>query len=402
MRPSSGWRLPRVGTLWHVSVMYGWGYRRVALADLIAFAWSAPMRELAARMQLSDVGLKKLLRSHGVSGPPQGHWNRVHAGRSVSGPPAAPARRPGQRSFIHVDGRFANLPEAPLPSSAGPFASAKVPEDLEKLRAQELKMVGRPASATKITVPHPAIRTLLAGDEKERTKAAETRWHTAVILYDSPFEKRRLRILNAVFLTLSRMGYGATSDRDGYHTSFYAIIGDTSVPLNFDEAGRKAVAYNRYTAPRPDPKRSASVPLRLTAGSSTWQDDASGKLEGRIADIAAGLIVEGERSYRTHLRELEERAERERIEAERRRHEHLQKANADRVIALAESGRLLAEAENLRNLIARVGAAVTEGRLHVSADQLAEWRRWADQEADKLDPVISGQVRMHLLPPQCD
>ncbi len=41
--------------------MYGWAHRRVALADLIAFAWSAPMRDLATRMQMSDVGLKKLL-----------------------------------------------------------------------------------------------------------------------------------------------------------------------------------------------------------------------------------------------------------------------------------------------------------------------------------------------------
>lgn len=107
--------------------MYGWGHRRVALADLIAFAWSAPMRDLATRMQMSDVGLKKLLRTHGVSGPPQGHWNRVHAGRPVSEPPAAPARRPGEKPYIHVDGRFVDLPEAPLPLSAGPFASAKVP-----------------------------------------------------------------------------------------------------------------------------------------------------------------------------------------------------------------------------------------------------------------------------------
>ena len=50
----------------------------------------------------------------------------------------------------------------------------------------------------------------------------------------------------------------------------------------------------------------------------------------------------------------------------------LRKANADRVVALIESGRLLAEAENLRNLIARVGAAVVDGRLDPSLDQLAE------------------------------
>jgi hypothetical protein len=382
--------------------MYGWGYHRVALADLIAFAWSAPMRELAAQVGLSDVGLKKLLRSYGVSGPPQGHWNRVQAGRPVPGPPAAPARGPGKRPYIHVDSRFAHLPEAPLPSSAGPFASAKVPEDLDELSVLELKANGRPASAAKITIPHPAIRMLLARDEKERTKAAENRWHTANVLYDSPFERRRLRILNAVFLTLGRRGHEAKSDRQDHHTEFSVIIGDTRVGVTLDEAGRKAGAYNRYNAPRLDPKRAASVKLRLSAGTASWQDDDAGTLEAKVAEIGAGLIVEGERAYRTHLRELEEQAERERIAAEQRRQERLRKANADRVVALIESGRLLAEAENLRSLITRVGAAVTEGRLELSTDQLAEWRHWADLEADKLDPVMSGQVRAHLLPPRCD
>jgi len=95
-----------------------------------------------------------------------------------------------------------------LPSSAGPFASAKVPEDL---RAQTLEANGWPASAAKITLPHPAIRMLLAQAEKQRAKAAEVRWHTANVLYDSPFEKRRLRILNALFLTLNRQAYDADS-----------------------------------------------------------------------------------------------------------------------------------------------------------------------------------------------
>lgn len=62
---------------------------------------------------------------------------------------------------------------------------------------------------------------------------------------------------------------------------------------------------NRYDVPRPDPKRPASVPLRLTAGSSTWQDDGPEKLEASIAKMSAGPIVEGERTYRMHLRELE-------------------------------------------------------------------------------------------------
>ena len=45
---------------------YGWNDILVMPDDLRAFAWSAPMRDLAAQLDLSDVGLKKLLASYGV------------------------------------------------------------------------------------------------------------------------------------------------------------------------------------------------------------------------------------------------------------------------------------------------------------------------------------------------
>ena len=38
--------------------------------QLYEFAWSAPMRDLAAKVGMSDVGLKKLLSNHGVPAPP--------------------------------------------------------------------------------------------------------------------------------------------------------------------------------------------------------------------------------------------------------------------------------------------------------------------------------------------
>lgn len=83
-------------------------------------------------------------------------------------------------------------------------------------------------------------------------------------------------------------------------------------------------------------------------------------VETKVAEIAVGLIVEGERTYRAHLYKLEEQAECQRIEAEQHRQERLRKANVDRFLALIESDRLLAEAENPRSLIAGVGATVME------------------------------------------
>src|SRR5690242_17958822 len=90
--------------------------------DLQDFAWTAPMRDLAAKVDLSDVGLRRLLKAEGVVTPPQGYWNKLHAGNPVSKCPKVPPRRPGESGRVHLDGRFANVLNAveSLPSS-GPF-----------------------------------------------------------------------------------------------------------------------------------------------------------------------------------------------------------------------------------------------------------------------------------------
>ncbi|TAJ82896.1 hypothetical protein [Reyranella sp.] len=65
---------------------------RRALYDLV---WSKPMRDAAADVGISDVGLKKRCRSQAVPVPPQGYWNKVHAGhRMPPRPPLPPQARP--------------------------------------------------------------------------------------------------------------------------------------------------------------------------------------------------------------------------------------------------------------------------------------------------------------------
>jgi hypothetical protein len=54
---------------------------RRQIYDLI---WSKPMRDAAAEIGLSDVGLKKVCIRHRVPVPPQGYWNKVHAGQKPS------------------------------------------------------------------------------------------------------------------------------------------------------------------------------------------------------------------------------------------------------------------------------------------------------------------------------
>jgi hypothetical protein len=81
-------------------------------------------------------------------------------------------------------------------SWAGPFASKYVPEDLEELRANELKAIG------KVTVPksleryHPGLSDLMKKEAKRRAKHEASRWNWDAPKFDGPLDQRKLRLLN--------------------------------------------------------------------------------------------------------------------------------------------------------------------------------------------------------------
>ena len=131
-------------------------------------------------------------------------------------------------------------------------------------------------------------------------------------------------------------------------------------------------------------------------GEMSWQDDAVGKLETKIAEIVARIIVAGEARFRRGLKEAEEREEQHRRWQEQRRREEIERRNAERLKRLRNSGELLRQAEDLRVLIARVRGAVVAGSVGVDQRRLQEWERWASAEADRLDPILSGQIMTHL------
>lgn len=375
--------------------------------DLQNFAWSAPMRDQAAKIGLSDVGLKKLLKSHGVITPPQGHWNRVHAGKPVPKCPKLPARRPGETGRIHVDHRFISVLTAvePMPSS-GPFASAAVPEDLDELYQQELKAIGRVSVPRKLERFHHGLAQIFKQEERRRAKFAASNWPWDAPKFDSAVDRRRLRILNAVFMTLNRRGQsGDVYERDG-EIHARARIGDMYLGLYIEVTGKhRTVQVQGRIRAAPDLPGSTPLALSVDPGfdrknCTTWQDDAQGTLETKIAEIVARIITMGEAKFRRSLREAEERAEEHRRWQEQRRREEIEQRNADRLKQLRESGDLLRQAEDLRALIARVRDAAVAGSVGVDQGRLEEWERWASAEADRLDPILSGQIITHLAPPE--
>jgi len=365
------------------------------------------MRDLAAQVGMSDVGLKKVLRAHGVTTPPQGHWNKVHAGRPVPERPKAPDRRPGERGRIRLDEKFSKvLSAAPAIPVEGPFASKFVPEDLEELRAMELKALGKVAVPPNLLSAHPGLVALMKKEERQREKYSVSRYSWDEPKFDNPFDQRRLRFANGLFRALAKRGHSGNAHEQGDELHFGAVIGDTFIAIQIDAAGNQRKATRRgYASSKRDIP--ASTPMLLKFGSmhrnepgETWQDDKSGKIESRLAEIAAGVIVAGEAAFRRGLRAEQERLEEARRYEEARRQEKLAALEKERLGQLRRSGELLREAEDIRRLVEGVKAAVLLGEQPVSGQDLENWEKWAVGYADRIDPIKSGQFLTHVQAPK--
>lgn len=111
-------------------------FTRQQLHDLV---WSAPMREVAKRLGLSDVGLRKHCVKSFVPPPPQGYWNKVHAGQTdkVVPLPPRPPGIPDEISIGQEDYRTYNqrlLAKEPVPPVFD--------ETVENLRARVARNIG--------------------------------------------------------------------------------------------------------------------------------------------------------------------------------------------------------------------------------------------------------------------
>jgi hypothetical protein len=280
-----------------------------------------------------------------------------------------------------------------------------VPEDLDALLAQELKAIGRVGTPKTLDGAHQGLVHLLKQKKRRHEKDAERQYNWDSPKFDNPLAKRRLRILNAIFLALAKRGhYGDVFERNG-ELHARAIVGDTYLGLNIAVAGKhRTVMQHGYLRPAPDLPAMTPLVLKIDPNFDgkpmvAWQDDEEGKLETRIAQIAAGIIVAGEAKFRRSLKEAEEREERYRAEQEKRRLERLAQLNEQRIADLHKSGELLRQAQDIRALVERMRSAMGAARLEVEPEALNAWERWALTEADKLDPMLSGQVLKHLHEP---
>ena len=171
--------------------------------ELYAQVWATPMSRLAREYGVSGKGVAKICDRLGVPYPPRGYWARTDTGKTVKQTPL-PAARPGKPTQATI------TPSQPAPPPA------RLSPELEEALVAARRLAAGLTVPDRLQRPHPIV----AGWIRERRTRREDarRWHAGGPLPAdfTAIERRRHRILSALFSALEQHGYaeGSGSGKD--------------------------------------------------------------------------------------------------------------------------------------------------------------------------------------------
>jgi hypothetical protein len=377
--------------------------KRLSRKQLYELVWSEPMKILAPRFGISDVALKKACARAEIPTPGLGHWAKKAAGKSTS-QVALAERPPGMDDEVLVGAGVgywhSGWSEEELLAALPP--PPEFEEPIERVRERIAKTVGKLTVPREVRMWHPAIDRLLKEDEqrRERYRASSFPSSWDAPLFDTPFERRRLRVLNTLVLAAGMMnGKPAISDREG--RSIHFSVYQRQVGIRLDRLKRPK--HRGYAANPPDADDAKlSLSILQSPGSENeriaWQDDEQGKVETQITEIAVQIILTAELQYRegtirshewrvqrkAELEEEEREKKRQAERAERERQKRLEQARIDRLL---KSAAAFQQAGAIRKYVEAIRATQTDNTA-CSSEELEHWSQWALAEADRIDPVV--------------
>ncbi len=383
-------------------------FRRQALHDLV---WSEPLTHVAPGLGISDVALAKICKRHGIPVPQRGHWAKLGAGKP-SPRIALPPRALGAAETIHIgqsnwDERHAEA-LALMQEDVPPHP--EFDEPLADVIARVTRLVGAVAPSRSLRSPHRIVAKMLADDAVRHEKWSQSSYPSRFDqpFYISPYEQRRLKLVDSIFKAASRAGMTPLGSRRKNPGEFSIKVGDSVTRFTLGKPNEERQSWDITS----DARRPASEPMQLKVvwwghppGDLTlaWMDTPEAPLESLLAEIVTHLIVLAEVQvrasehhwYRRRAERKEEliEAERQRKEEERRkereRQRRLENARIEKLLHEAMSLRL---ADDIRRYVAAVNARNTGSTEPVPEPTMAEWSQWALEQAKRIDPVQTAAL----------
>lgn len=375
---------------------------RDALYELV---WATPVKTLAVQYGLSDVGFAKICKQHQIPLPPRGHWAKLEAGKKVYRQPL-PERQLGMPRNVVIGGtRWDYYGSAPKNLIELELSPPKPFDDpLTDIRVKLIKKVKKVTVARDLSVAHPIIRKLIEADVPRREKYLKSTYRSIfdAPYFESPFEQRRLRALNALFLCLEKNDARVTSTEKNPQ-NFSVRVGFQDVSVSIDDPKAERSSWRGAS----ELTKFASSPLVVIIGNGaavegiqkTWHETADDKIEAHLTDVAINILVSGENNCRErelghhkwlakYQADLIERARKAKEEAERAERERRKREEQARVDRLLSEAKALREAEEIRAYVASV-REINIDSYDLSEGEIAEWAKWALEQADRIDPVRS-------------
>lgn len=363
-------------------------FTRQALYDLV---WTTPKTTLATELGISDVGLGKICREANIPIPFRGYWARVAAGQTPLRIPL-PARGLGQKDEVMIGRQAWSFEEQIVDIPPRPIFT----ESLSDITQRAQKILGKVTISKTLSNPHPLIAKLLTADEKRRQDFIQSPYEWNKPLFDDPISRRRLKIINALFLIVSKGGFKPYL-RGGNADELGVLVGKYNVSFSLKKIEQRSGKEKSKA-------QKACLQLDIANGSGEgefpikhWSDTEGTLLETHLLEIATNILVAGEMHYRRHIiwnhdylverkaeqeekiREAEEKASREAEEARIENQQRLREA----LLAAADNRQ---KATTLRTLVSE---AEQQSNV-VSAPGFESWRAWVLAEADQLDPFSGG------------
>lgn len=305
---------------------------RFTRQEFYELIWSEPASKLGPRLGISGVGLAKLCRRAEIPVPERGYWARLQAGKTVQKRPLPPRGLVmsdtvtiGKNPYESYAAESARLLAEPIPPPP------TFGDDMSQVAERVQHLIGKVRAPSTFGRAHPLVACLLDEDERRRERQQKSSYPlmSDAPLFDSPDERRRLRIINGLFLGLQRYGFQPWM-RDGHAREVGVLVGQQSIGFSIDRvADRRRPSRQDSSATHKAPGR-RKLRLTISAGDRSngagkgWEDTEGSKIEKQIREIVIELVVAGEARHRTGAYALHEwlvRRREELVEELRRRKE---------------------------------------------------------------------------------
>lgn len=356
--------------------------------------WTEPVRTVAARLGVSDTAVKKACMKAAIPTPDRGYWAKLEAGKPVVKVPL-PLKPPGLSTEVSFGGSgfYRNWSREELLGEIPPPPQFDEPIGIVRTRiAAALGSV----KCAKAGIWHHTLRRLLDQDEKRARDVATLAYAWDKPIFTSPTEKRRLQILNAVFLAVGKFGGKVTvRGKEARDVTISFDRQHVHISLDLPKAERRS---HEETV-----DRLTFAILRAWGSDDTrasWADGEDTRLEKRLTEIVLDVVLTAEiqlRESAVHLHEwrierkaaLEEDIRKHKLEQERRDSERAQRLNEARIENLLQAASDHRKAQEIRAYVESWASRLDPSKPG-QADEYGAWADWALRQADRIDPTFGA------------